>query len=170
MKWAALILIFLCGCYNYRKAANQFGRASISYPEIPAQYCSVAYPVKEKIIQGKDSIKTDTLFVGGGEIIFDTVYKKDSVFFYTTERLPGKVITNTIFKTDTIIRENKAALALCDIERGKAIRLLESKTAESDKWRRIAKKRFWIIVGMGLFIAIQIYGLLRNKIFKHGSK
>ncbi len=45
---------------------------------------------------------------------------------------------------DTVI--NRAELDKCDIERGKALTIATEKTKESDKWRKIARIRFWIIL------------------------
>ena len=168
MKWTALILLIFPGCYNYRKAANQFGRASTSYPEIPAQYCAISYPVKEKIIPGKDSLIIDTLFVGGGEIIFDTIYRKDSVFFYTTERLPGSLITKTIYKTDTAYIENTAKLSLCELNKNKLIDLYAASSKELYQWKQKAKKRFLGIVALCTLLTFAIINLIKKKFKKYG--
>lgn len=151
---AALVASLLQGCYTQQKAKNQFGKAAITYPEIPARYCATTYPAKEVLIKGKDSLLIDTIYTGTGEFITDTIVKNDTIFYHTVERLPGTVITKTIARVDTAYIENTAALALCDIERGKAIGLLDKKTIEADRWRAIAKKRFWIIVGLGLILMI----------------
>ena len=165
MKWAALILFatFLGGCYSQRKAKTQFSRAAVAFPELPAQYCSTTYPVKEKVIKGADSLIFDTIYTDG-ETITETVYHLDTVFVYTKEILPGQVINRTQLRVDTIYQENTAALGLCSIERGKAISLLQDKTKEADKWRRIAKKRFWIIAGMGAVMLLGLLAMIRKKV------
>jgi len=165
MRWPLIILaVLFAGCYNQQKAQKQFGRAGATYPAIPAAYCATTYPVKERVIQGKDSIVTDTLW-GAGEVIRDTIYNKDTVFIYRTERIPGSVITNTVYKTDTIIKEDAAKWALCNIERGKVIDLLKDKTTEAEQWKRKAKKRFWIIAAMGAAMLIGLFFTIKKKLY-----
>lgn len=155
--------ILLVGCYSQRKATSQFAKASIAYPEILAKTCATTYPVKtDTIVKGVTQIKLDTLYMG--DTYYDTVYSfhRDTVFI--TKYLPGKTIIQTNFRTDTVYKENTAALDLCAINRDKAIGLLDIKTKEYDKWRAIAKKRFFIILGMGLIIALGLFGFVRKKL------
>lgn len=65
---------------------------------------------------------------------------------------------------DTII--DRAALDLCGIERGRAIAISTEKTKEADKWRKIARKRFWVILGMGAGMALGVFLLVRRKLVK----
>ena len=151
MKWAVLILLplILAGCYSQRKAKSQFSKAATAYPELPADYCARTYPPKEKVVKGADSLIFDTIYTPG-ETITETYYNQDTVYYHTKEILPGQVISRTQLRVDTIYTENRAALDLCSIERGKAISLLQDKTKEAAKWKRRAVTRFWIITGMGL--------------------
>lgn len=163
-KILVILLVCLAGCYNQKKAQRNFSRAAINYPEIPAQYCSNAFPVKEIIREGKDSITTDTLWVQG-ETVRDTI-KKDSVIYITTTiQLPGKVITNNFYKTDTIVKENTAKLEACEIERRKVIALLETQTNKADKWQAIAKKRFWIIAGLSALLIFGLISTIKSKVY-----
>lgn len=152
-----VLLAAFCGCYSEKKANIQHGKAVATYPKIGAQFCAITYPCKDSvIIHGKDSIQVDTLW-GEGEVIIDTVKTFDTIRITKVVQLPGKVITKIITRIDTIYREDVAKLKVCDIERGQAIALLDKKTIESDKWRKIAKQRFWIIVGLGLAIGVGLY-------------
>ena len=159
------LLVLLSGCYGLKKATVQHGKAVATYPELGADYCARIYPSKDSIIKGDSIITFDTLWQDG-EIHFDTIYSRlrDTVFI--TQFTPGKTVFQTIWAVDTIFQTNTAALDLCSIERGKAITLLEAKTAESDKWKKIAKKRFWIILAMGAGIALGIFVAFRKKLIK----
>lgn len=161
------LLFLLTGCYSSQKARKQFGRATVTYPEIPAEYCARTYPPKDTIIQGKDIVKTDTLW-GEGETVFirDTIRNRDTVFIKTVERLPGQVITRTVFRTDTVYQENRAALDLANINLTRSLALSDEKTKLADKWRKIAKKRFWIILGMGAVMALGIFAMIKKKVAK----
>lgn len=56
--------------------------------------------------------------------------------------------------------ENKRIYTSLD----KALTIATDKTKESDRWRRIAKQRFWIIFGMGTGILLWLAGFIRRKI------
>lgn len=155
----------LTSCYTHKKAQQQFGRAAATYPELPAEYCARIYPPKDSLIKGDTVITFDTLW-GASEIHFDTVYsfRKDTVFI--TKIVPGKTIIQTITVKDTIQIVNTAEVDYWKIQANKAINLATDKTKESDKWKRIAKKRWWIILGMGAGIALGIFVLIRRKLVK----
>lgn len=149
------VLLFFSGCYSERKAKDQFSKAAIAYPAIPAEYCATAFPVKDSIIKGDSIISFDTLYIEGG-IVTDTVIDKDTVRITTTKTLPAKIITNTVHIRDTLIQENTAKIKACEIDKNKMIGLLEKKTSESESWQAKAKKRgkiMWllilIIIGLG---------------------
>src|SRR6188768_1720920 len=126
-KWAFILLIGLASCYTEKKARNQFSKAAIAYPRLPADYCATTYPVKDSIITDT-LITTDTLYIEGQDLT-DTIRLNDTVRITITKQLPGKIITNTIHVTDTIYRENTAATAACRIDNGNLTSLLVSVTA-----------------------------------------
>lgn len=158
-----LIVGLFPGCYGLSKAKKGFSRAVITYPEIAADYCARTYPAKDSLIKGDSVVTYDTLWAAG-EVHFDTVYslRKDTVFI--TRFLPGQVIRETVRVTDTIYQENTAALDLCNIERRAAILAADRDHKEMLLWKARAKKRFWIILGMGAVIALGVFGFLRKKI------
>lgn len=157
MKYLLLILI-LTGCYSERKAKNQFAKAVVAYPKIPAEYCANEFPVKDSVI--RDTTKTtDTVLIQGG-ITEDTLIIRvnDTVRITIIRELPGKIITNTIRITDTIIRENTAALRLCEIDKSQLTDLLTKKTTEADKYKAQAKKRGWFLWGL-IALLVTVIGL-----------
>jgi len=150
------VIIALSGCYGERKAREQFAKAAIAYPEIPAAYCANEFPVKDSVIRDT-TLTFDTLFIEG---LSDTVFVQDfdTVRMTITKTLPGKVITNTVHIIDTIIRENTASVAACEIERSKLIGVIAGITKERDEYKGRAQKRGWIMWGLALLIAV-IVGL-----------
>lgn len=160
-----LVAVLLSSCYSKRKATSQFSRAAVAYPELPADYCAKTYPVKDSLIKGDTIVVTDTIYTGGN-VSFDTTIVMDTKYITKTIQLPGTKIIERIYKTDTVFRENKAALDLCAIERRNALQLATDKTKEADKWRKIAKKRFWIILAMGASMALGIFAMVRRKVVK----
>ena len=161
-----LVTILTSSCYNQRKATQQFSRAAVAYPKLPAEYCAITYPVKDSII--KDTlITTDTLLVPGQDIT-DTVRSLDTIRITTVKYLPGKIITNTFHIVDTIYKENTAALKVCQLDNSIMTDLLSKKTAEADKYHGQSTKRGYIMWGLLLLIALVIgfktYNSLKPKI------
>lgn len=146
----------LFGCYTERKAKNQFAKAAVAYPKIPAEYCANEFPVKDSLIT--DTLRTsDTILIQGG-IKEDTIIMRvnDTVRITIIRELPGKVITNTIHIRDTIIRENTALLAACNIDKSSLTDLLTKQTAQTEKYKGQARKRGWWMWGLIAFIALVI--------------
>ena len=165
--WWVVVFILIgalsaLGCYNQRKATNQFSKAVVAYPKIGANYCGDAYPVRDSIIKGDSVFTTDT--VTYFEQLSDTVMIQDfdTVRVYITKTLPAKIITNTIHIHDTLVQENTAKIAACQIDNSRMTGLLVTVTADRDKWQGKAKTRWWwialLIGGIVGTIAIKIFG------------
>lgn len=156
-----ILIIVLSGCYSFKKAKTQFGRASATYPELPADYCNRVYPCVDSLIKGDSVTVYDTLW-GAGETIYDTEYINDTVYLSKVIIKPV-TITKTVRVVDTIRLNNTAALDLCSIARDGAIRLAEDYKAEAEKWRKTAKNRFWIIAGIGAAGLLWLVLFIRRK-------
>ncbi len=155
----ACLLLTSCG-YPYRKAQAQFGRAAATFPELPAGYCARVYPPKDSLIKGDTVTTYDTLW---GEGHTDTLYS----FHRDTVRLiiykPGQTIVQTVRVTDTLRVVNTAAVDACRIDNTRLVRLQAEDRLTADKWRAIARKRFWIILGLGAGIVLGIFLIVRKK-------
>jgi len=158
-----LFVLSLCSCYSLRKAKGEFGKAVTAHPEIGAEYCAITYPVKEVIIQGKDSITVDTLW-GAGETQFDTVYSHSKDTVYITKFIRGNTIRETIIRTDTVYKVNTAEIAACRLQQGKIVDILTDKTAEAKKFKD--GRNMWRKIAIGLMAAIGLWLFLfiRRKI------
>lgn len=174
--WLCVILLLLTvanlvGCYSASKAKAQFSRAVIHSPEILAQACIDKYPAKDSLIKGDtvQIISTDTLW-GLGETRVDTIFQAGKPYEVTrTIIVPGKTIIETRLRVDTVEKESVrllAALDLANINLTRSLALSDEKTKEADKWKRIAKKRFWVILGMGAAMALGIFAMVRRKVAK----
>ena len=165
MKVIVVLLSFLIvSCYNQRKAQTQFGKAAVTYPNIPAQFCAITYPPKITVLKGDTITKTDTI-QKEGTIIEDTLITFDTVRITITKTLPGQVITKTIHVTDTFQVENTAKVKECELERSKTLDLLGAANTKADKFERQAKMRLWIMISFLLALLISLYFNLR-KLFK----
>lgn len=161
-----LSLSMLVGCYSPRKARTQFAKATVAYPEIAAEYCSKTYPVKDSFIRGVDSIRVDTLWGSEAVTVYDTIFSRDTVFIRITKQLPGITIREIYNRTDTINKENTAKsdallIALKNAANNEALVIIDR-----DKWRKIARKRFWIIAGMGAVMVLGVVAAVRKRLTK----
>lgn len=163
MKTAAIIcILLLSSCYTKQKAQKQFGRAAVTYPEVAADYCGRVYPPKDTFINGQVIYKIDTLYSDGEVLILsDTVVIRDTVFITKVKKIPT-VIRETVFKTDTIIKENNAATEAATIQLNSALQRLAERTAELKSWKFTAKKRFWGMIGLLAVLLFVAYLLTRK--------
>ena len=169
MRYYVIAIFVICiagsGCYTARKAKSQFSRAVAGYPQIAAEYCAQAYPVKDSLIRGDTLVVYDTLW-GEGKTLYDTVRLKglaDTIRITKIIQLPGTVITKTITVHDTLQVENTAKYSACELALRAAVQNEKAQRELYDKWRRIARKRFWVIVGLGAGIAIGIVGMIARR-------
>jgi len=155
----AIIVISFSSCYNQKKATAQFSKAAINYPIIPAEYCAVTFPPKEKLIKGDSVLVTDTLYMADG-VVTDTLTTKDTVYITKTE-VKTKVVTNTITRTDTIRQTDQAQVKAITIKRDEIQSLLVKKTNEYDKvkknrdWWRIVAICCMAVIGLGLLFKLR---------------
>lgn len=157
------VLTCLASCYGPQKAAKQHGRAVTTFPQIGADWCAKTYPVEvDTILIGDSIIHLDTLW-GEGQTYYDTLLVRDTLRITKIIEKP-LYITKTVHRVDTLFKESAARLDQCALARDVALRLLEKKTEESDNWESKAKKRFWVILGMGATMLIGLFLALRKKI------
>lgn len=152
-----LLTLILVGCYNERKATQQFAKAAVAYPRIGAEYCSDKYPIKDSLIRDT-SYHFDTLYMAGKN---DTAYyfAHDTLTRIITKIVP-QIITKEIHIVDTIIKENTAAVRLCEIDKNNAIKLAVDQTKIANDFKAKAHKRgtiMWsiiaaIVIGGGLWV------------------
>ena len=164
---AALACLILASCYTPRKAKISLGKAVTTYPEVGQEYCAITYPPKTNYIKGDTITKVDT-FYSEGSTMYDTIrsIKNDTIRIIKTIQLPGTKIIERSIVHDTAYIENTAALELARGDARRAVALATDKTAEADKWRKIARKRFWIIAGMGAGLALGLFLFIRRKVTK----
>jgi len=154
-KWAFILLVGLASCYTENKARQQFSKAAIAYPKLPADYCATTYPVKDSII--RDTLLTTDTLVTPGQDLTDTITINDTVRITVTKTLPAKIITNTVRIRDTIYQTNTAEVSACKIDNSRLTALLVSVTADRDKYKAKANKRGWMFWGL-IFLVIGAIG------------
>ena len=144
---------FLLSCNPTKKAQRELDKAKqvlgANLTEA-AKFCTDRFPPKVEYVKGDSVIVLDTLYVGG-DVVFDTLVTKDTV--YITKTLPPKVITKTILRVDTIKDSNPAALIAANATINKQITELAFKDKEiaelkknAEGWEKKAKRRWWFLV------------------------
>lgn len=163
MKWYILLSVIITGCYTQEKAKRQFSRAAVYDPAIGAEFCALTFPARDSILPGTTITKTDTAWIEG-EFRIDTVFVAGKPIEVTkTIILPGKVITNTIFRTDTIYRENTAALELSRMNERAMVLALNTEQVRANKYAGQAKKRLLALIGAGALLGLWLFFKLRRK-------
>ena len=146
---ALFLLMLLSSCNPSKKAQRELEKAKavLSGNVVEAaRFCMDKFPDKTEYIKGDSVVIFDTLYVG--EVVFDTVETKDTVFI--TKQLPGKVITKTVRVTDTIKIEDRAKLIAANADLNDKIgevAALKNEVSELKKnvaeWRKKAKDRLF---------------------------
>ena len=161
----ALLTFGVISCGNpVRKAISTLD----SNPVDAAKYCADKYPVKDSVIY-KDTLRLDTLYMG--DIVFDTIVTKDTV--YITKTLPAKTIVKTITQTKEVYRENTARVTQLQLElaaKQQEADKLQGDLAKSEKdsstyksQRNKARFNLWLIVALAgaWTFRKQLLGLLK---------
>lgn len=156
-------------CNPAKKAQRELEKAKKvldgNYGEA-AKFCADKFPPKIEYIKGDSVLVLDTLYVGG-DVVFDTVKTKDTVFI--TKTLPAKVITKSVRIVDTIRDSNPAALIAANVRLNEKIGELAVCNAKADElkknmedWKKKAKTRNWL----WLLVLVLVGWNFRKTIFK----
>jgi hypothetical protein len=160
----AILALLLLGCYSQEKAQRQHGKAVATYPEIGADYCARIYPpARDTIIKGDTVVEVQIIYEDTGSVIVDTVNNLDTVTITRTITKPTQTIVQRIYQTDTLYRENRAALDLCEKERREAVAALSVEQSRADKYKKRAALRGYILLGLILAAAVWLYYSLKNR-------
>ena len=147
----AWVLIALFSCNTERRAQKKDEKAvqRLLARDKMDDYCADLFPVKDSLIKGDSVVIFDSLYLPG-ENTTDTLIEKDTVRITITKTLPSKTIIKTVYKTDTIIRQDNAALNALRDDNRKLVDLLAAETAESKKQKGRANKfLLWFLIAVG---------------------
>lgn len=162
---AVVFLLFLLslvaivqGCYGPKKANRQHARAVATFPDLAKSFCRDNFPVKEKLVPGRDIVRIDTTYLPG-TITTDTIKGADSIQVITiTREKPARVINKTILRTDTLYQENTARLAMCDTDRAALVALLAQQNRRTQSLQRAAR----LAAGLCAVLGVAVFVLLRR--------
>ena len=154
--WIIAVMFFLsvlASCTTERKAVNYFNK----HPELSAKFCGDAYPVKSEYKPGETIIKRDTVIVSSDSVLCPPAGEKgansESKPVYV-KCPPNKTITQTIFRTDTLIKENTAKLESLRYDLAKV-------QADNAGLKKDKKALVWTVVILGLFGFLELIYILR---------
>lgn len=96
----SIILIFFTSCYTAKQAQRDIIKADLNHPIVTSGFCAEKFPPKEKItertkfIKGETIIKKDTITIDCDSVVSDKTQTNKVLVEY-----------NTIYQTDTIVKE-----------------------------------------------------------------
>lgn len=158
------LLAYLCSCSVERRAQKK--TAWLLSKDLLDDICARQFPNHDSIVV-KDSVRFDTLYVEGEEIIIqDTIYKKgDTILRILDKKCPRcPVLVKTVRKDSIIYRSNTS-----EIERLKGeILVKETQLKEKDNLinviqGKVEKNRFWLIACLITWTLLVLYIVLRIK-------
>lgn len=100
-----IAILIASGCSTFNKQKSKAEQFYQRYPNELARVCADAFPVKEKLIPGKETVKHDTTLVAGPEIKCPPAADGKQTTLHCP---PTKNITHYVYRTDTLIKENTA--------------------------------------------------------------
>lgn len=146
-----LILMLIAGLIQSCKVSEQkkIDKAKIvalNHPNEFAQICAQLFPVRESFIKGKDSIVRDTLYEE--KVVKVPVVVKGDTIFVDAKCPKTKTLTNTVYRTDTLFKENTAKLkALENLYNKRGDELNKTKTLLTEAKLSSGQKN-WVIGGL----------------------
>lgn len=160
---AGLLLIsgLLQSCkVTEQKKIDKARIVALDHPESFADICSKLFPVNEKLIKGKDSLRIDTL-IEEKIVKVPVVVKGDTI--YVDAKCPKiKVVTNTIYRTDTLVQESTSKLKALQVVYDKKAKDYEDEKLLLETAEKTARNRLWYCVGLALLLAGMIILKLRK--------
>lgn len=157
-NWISVVIIsiLLSGCITRGKVVKYME----ANPEMMAKYCATEFPVKTEYIRGKSDTVT--------HVVKDTIIRQiecppDSEGnVVKLECPPNELIYKYIHNTDTLIRENFAMTERYRLESNGWETKYNKANIERDIYRGKALTRLWIIIGMGVCLAVMLFSIIRK--------
>lgn len=162
MRVFILVLLALCltSCATLEKRISKAKVLAYEHPKEFAGFCSDAFPVKEKYIKGKDSLRIDT--VTEEKIVKVPVIIKGDTIYVDAKCPQSKVVTNTVYRTDTLVKENTAKITALEYSKSKIDTELTITKDKLTEAKKSANTRLWILIGMAGAIVALIVLLFRK--------
>ena len=160
--WAIILLIAGClqSCSTLEKRIAKAKLVAVENPNSFASLCGQLFPVKEVFIKGKDSVRIDSV-TKTNTITVTRVIKGDTVYI-DVDCPKEKVVTRTVIRTDTVVKENTANLKTLGVKYDELnTKYVKSEQSLSDA-EKSAKNRIWWIVGLALVLAGSIFLHIRR--------
>lgn len=149
-----LLIVWLSSCSTLENKIEKAKIVAYQNPKSFAEFCGLAYPIKEVVVKGKDSIINDTIVRRDTVTIIRTVNGiRDTI---KAACPPCKATTKTIFRTDTVRIENTAKIKGLEVEleaKGVMLAISEDNLLEA---RKQVKNRLWILIGIGGLMLVYV--------------
>ena len=156
--FSLLMLVSSCSLpYKINKAKV----LAVSHPGDFAGFCAATFPVKEVFVKGKDSIRTDTLFLRSDSVPCPPAADGRVIKIPCP---PQRTVTKTIIRVDTLLKENTAKAQSLSNEINRLQQQSAVLTAKNKELARKAKNRLITICGL-LLALVGSSILLKLKLF-----
>lgn len=154
-------VLLLSSCASYEKKLYKTTKFLNENPEAAAKYCASNFTSEPQYIKGDTKVVFDTVEIKGDSIpcpesINPKTGEKEIVFVKCPDH---KTVSKSESRIDTIYKDKPETVAKLEVQRFeleksvKTIVVLEDKLAESKAAHKEAeskaRKRLWIILGMG---------------------
>jgi hypothetical protein len=136
MKYILIsLLTLLFGCASQQTKIDRASRLLRANNGQLASLCAEQFPIRERFISGKEIIKADTINVAGIHVPCPALPDQEPVFVKCPD---GKKIIKTVYKTDTLERENTAKIVYLSTRLEKEQDRRNIAEASRDKYRKRA--------------------------------
>jgi gamma-glutamylcyclotransferase (GGCT)/AIG2-like uncharacterized protein YtfP len=156
-----LFSLGLCSCSTLEKKISKAKVIAYENPKSFAEFCATTFPVTEKLIKGKDSLRVDTLIEE--KVVKVPVYIDGDTIYVAAKCPKNKTIVNTVYRTDTLVKENTAKLDDLRQSYDKLDKSYKELLISKEKSDNKAVARLYWILGLGLLAVMAIYMLVKTK-------
>lgn len=147
-RYLLISILLLSACASRKEKAAAFFRQN---PGQIAVLCADAFPIKERLISGKEIIQMDTAKTAALLVPCPPHYGQKTAFI----SCPGsKVVTRKVFRTDTLIKENTARISYLSDQ------LLKS-NYDRDRFQKRSNYMAYLI---SAFLFVSVWYLFRKAI------
>lgn len=162
LGWVIGLLVLLGGCLQSCVTQRKVEKYLNNNPLFASEWCGTKYPVKERLIKGKDSIIEKTVEVKGDSVDCPPQVKGNDTIRVKVKCPDQKIVYHNVYRTDTVEKENTAKLNALQLRYNE---LVKNYAVEKDNRLEAeydAKKWMWWFIGLVGIVGIGILMKLKG--------
>lgn len=158
-----LLIIALAACNTVSKQQRKAETFYNAHPEKLLKQCGEKVPPDTIFKSGEVITKTDTTFIKGDSVACPPVVNEKGETVYVKVKCPdSKIIHDSIFKTDTIIKVNTALVDYYRFQNDSLNRALIQSNTQRDDAEETAKNRLWIAIALAVALGAGVILKIKN--------